>query len=243
MFGWKNMFGWNKAVLCNPNLSSDFEQKHKHTNKPKKDPVNSMKSGANTYLSVSISSSPPLHQEVAALGEAWGRHSRTASPPLWTTVDFFTGRGVKSGGEAEEQIRAESVCLRVRRSNSCASAENVKRISGYYRNCNSPLNGLIVWKKYGNEGQRHASVKSHFSHVLFIHGGSTFILLIAHHVYSMFQSLPPLAACDESKIICLPTTLSSALAKRDPCSLCATHWYIPESNRLILEMLSFPASM
>lgn len=131
MFGWKNMFGWNKAVLCNPNLSSDFEQKHKHTNKPKKDPVNSMKSGANTYLSVSISSSPPLHQEVAALGEAWGRHSRTASPPLWTTVDFFTGRRVKSGGEAEEQIRAESVCLRVRRSNSCASAENFKRISGY----------------------------------------------------------------------------------------------------------------
>lgn len=61
------------------------------------------------YLSASISSFPPLHQEIAALGEARGRHSRTASPPRWTTVDFFTGRRAKSGGEAEEQRGATAV--------------------------------------------------------------------------------------------------------------------------------------
>lgn len=44
--------------------------------------AHSGKSDANSYLSVSLSSSPPLHQEAVALGEAWGRHSRTASPPL-----------------------------------------------------------------------------------------------------------------------------------------------------------------
>lgn len=42
-------------------------------------------------------------------------------------------------------------------------------------------------------------MKSHFSHVLFIDGGSTFILLIAYSVYGTLQSLPPLAAFDESK--------------------------------------------
>lgn len=75
------------------------------------------------YLLPSFRSSPPLHQEIVALGEAWGRHSKTTSPPLWITVDFFTGRRVKSGGEAEEQTRVKAICLALWRGNSCASAE------------------------------------------------------------------------------------------------------------------------
>lgn len=58
-----------------------------------------------------------------ALGEAWGRHSKTTSPPLWMTVDFFTGRQVKSGGEAEEQKHVKSICLALWMSNNCSSAK------------------------------------------------------------------------------------------------------------------------
>lgn len=140
---------------------------------------------ASAYLSASISSSPPLHQEIAALGEARGRHSRTASPPLWTTVDFFTGRRAKSGGEAEEQ--------------SGATAVHQWKMTSNYGNCVSPLNGLIVWKNYGNEKQRQAPLKSHFSQVLFIHGGSAFILMITH------TSSPLLTVCD-----CVMKATSSA---------------------------------
>lgn len=153
----------------------------------------------NTYLSVFISSSPPLHQEVVALGEAWGRHSRTASPPRWITVAFFTGRRVKWGGEAEEQICVEAVCLCVWGSNGCASAENVKCITSNYGNCISPPNELIVWKKYGNERQRHVSVKSHFSHILFVHVGGTLILLNVDRMYSVAHSPPPFTVCEAAK--------------------------------------------
>lgn len=64
-----------------------------------------------TYLLPVLRSSPPLHQEMVALGEALGRHSNTTSPPLWITVDFFTGRWVKSGGEAEEETHIEAICF------------------------------------------------------------------------------------------------------------------------------------
>lgn len=74
------------------------------------------------YLLLSFRSSPPLHQEIVALGEAWGRHSKTTSPPLWMTVDFFTGRRVKSGGEAEEQTHVKAICLTLWRGNSCSSS-------------------------------------------------------------------------------------------------------------------------
>lgn len=63
------------------------------------------------YLLPSFRSCPPLHQEIAALGEAWGRHSRATSPPRWITVDFFTGRRPKSGGEAAEQSGVRDICL------------------------------------------------------------------------------------------------------------------------------------
>jgi len=75
------------------------------------------------YLSLLLRGSPPLHQETEALGEALGRHSNTTSPPLWITVDFFTGRWVKSGGEAEEETRVEAICLALWRRNSCAPAK------------------------------------------------------------------------------------------------------------------------
>lgn len=75
------------------------------------------------YLLLSFRGSPSFHHEIVALGEAWGRHSKTTSPPLWITVDFFTGRRVKSGGEAEEQTRVKAICLALWRGNSCASAE------------------------------------------------------------------------------------------------------------------------
>lgn len=100
--------------------------------------------GYGTHLLLSIRSSPSRHQEIVALGEAWGRHSRTTSPPLWMTMDFFTGRRVKSGGEAEEQTRVKAICLPLRKSNSCASAENVKCITSNYWNCISPPDWLIV---------------------------------------------------------------------------------------------------
>lgn len=60
------------------------------------------------YLSLSFSASPPLHQETVALGEAWGRHSNAASPPLWITVDVFTGRRAKFGGDAVEETRVHA---------------------------------------------------------------------------------------------------------------------------------------
>lgn len=75
------------------------------------------------YLLLSFRTSPPLHQEIVALGEAWGRHSKSTSPPLWITVDFFTARRVKSGGEAEEQTHVKAICLALWRGNSCASAK------------------------------------------------------------------------------------------------------------------------
>lgn len=144
------MLGSKKAVLCNTNLSGRSQQKHKHTNKPGNQKGHANRwCKTNPYLLESISSSPPLHQEVVALGEACGRHSRTASPPLWITVDFFTGRRVKSGGEAEEEIGVEAVGLW--RSNS--SAENVSCITGNYGNCISPPKRLIVQKKYVNGGK------------------------------------------------------------------------------------------
>lgn len=87
---------------------------HGHKNKPLTDAISGVSSGAYStvpYLLLSFSSSPPLHQEIVALGEAWGRHSKTTSPPLWITVDFFTGRRVKSGGEAEEQTCVKAICF------------------------------------------------------------------------------------------------------------------------------------
>lgn len=75
------------------------------------------------YLLLSFSSSPPLHQVIVALGEAWGRHSKTTSPPRWITVAFFTGRRVKSGGEAEEQTRVKVIMLMSWTGTSCASAK------------------------------------------------------------------------------------------------------------------------
>lgn len=76
------------------------------------------------YLLLSFRGSPPFHQEIVALGEAWGRHSKTTSPPLCITVDFFTGRRVKSGGEAEEQSRVKAICLALLGGcNSCTLAE------------------------------------------------------------------------------------------------------------------------
>lgn len=56
--------------------------------------------GSEGYLLVLLRKSPPLRQEKVARGEACGRHSMMASPPCWTSVDFFTGFLEKSGGEA-----------------------------------------------------------------------------------------------------------------------------------------------
>lgn len=64
-----------------------------------------------TYLLLLLRSLPPLHHEIVALGEALGRHSNSTSLPLWITVDFFTGRWVKSGGKAEEETHVETICL------------------------------------------------------------------------------------------------------------------------------------
>lgn len=58
-----------------------------------------------------------------ALGEALGRHSNTTSPPLWITVDFFTGRWVKSGGEAEKDTHVEVIGPGLWSGNSSASAK------------------------------------------------------------------------------------------------------------------------
>lgn len=157
------------------NLPRPFEQQHKHAKGVTLAAWPVLQTSA--YLSASISSTPPFHQEIAAMGEARGRHSRTASPPRWTTVDFFTGRRVKSGGEAEEQSGATAV----HQGKMC--------ITSNCGNCVSPLNGLIVRKNYGNEMQSQAPPKSHFSQVLFIHGGSAFVLLIAHCVHLLFHWL------------------------------------------------------
>lgn len=39
------------------------------------------------------------------------------------TVDFFTGRQVKSGGEAEEQTHVKPICLALCLDNNCSSAK------------------------------------------------------------------------------------------------------------------------
>lgn len=72
------------------------------------------------YRLLSFNSSPSLHQEIAALGEALGRHPKSTSPPLWMTVDVFTGCWVKSGGEAGESA---SICFAWWRGNNGASAK------------------------------------------------------------------------------------------------------------------------
>lgn len=106
------------------------------------------------YLVLSFRSSPPLNQEIAALGEACGRHSKTTSPPLWITVDFFTGRRVKSGGEAEEQSCVKAICLALWRCNSCASAKMSKASQAITWIIFSPADWLIVQNNYGNERAR-----------------------------------------------------------------------------------------
>lgn len=55
------------------------------------------------YLLPSFRNSLPFLQEKEALGDACGRHSMMASPPLWISVVFFNGFLEKSGGEAERQ--------------------------------------------------------------------------------------------------------------------------------------------
>lgn len=107
------------------------------------------------YLSLSFRCIPPsLHQEIVALGEAWGRHSNTTSPPLWITVDFFTGRRVKSGGEAEEETRVDAVCLALSRCNSCASAKMSRASPAITEIICHHQSWLIVGNNYGNECAR-----------------------------------------------------------------------------------------
>lgn len=168
------------------------------------------------YLLPSFRGSPPLHQEIVALGEAWGRHSKTISPPLWITVDFFTGRRVKSGGEAEEQTRVKAICLALWRSNSCASAENVKCITSNYRNCISPPDWLMVWKNYVNERQRPCLSEELVQPLLiysFIFREEALLFHWWHNVHTL-MSWPTVQFIiyDAKQTICLPTTLSSALA-------------------------------
>lgn len=104
---------------------------------PLTDAISGMSSGAYStiaYLLLSFRSSPPLNQETVALGEACGRHSKTTSPPLWITVDFFTGRRVKSGGEAEEQTHVKAICLALWTGQQLRISQNVKCITSNYGN-------------------------------------------------------------------------------------------------------------
>lgn len=49
---------------------------------------------------------------------------------------------------------SQAARLRNTPDSSCAAAaQHLNRISGNYGSCNSPLNTLIGWKKYGNESQ------------------------------------------------------------------------------------------
>lgn len=139
---------------------------------PLTDAISGMSSRAYStiaYLLLSFRSSPPLNQEIVALGEACGRHSKTTSPPLWITVDFFTGRRVKSGGDAEEQTRVKAICLALWRGNSCASAKMSSASEAITEIIFSPADWLIVRNNYGNERARPRLSKEPVQPVLFIY--------------------------------------------------------------------------
>lgn len=112
--------------------------------------------------------------------------------------------GLLHGSQAEVRRRG----WRNTPDSSCAAAaQHLNRISGNYGSCTSPRNALIGWKKYRKSQTCLSEEPLERRFNLF-----AFIPLIAHRVCGTVQPLPPLAACEESEILRLPATLSSALA-------------------------------
>lgn len=65
-------------------------------------------------------------------------------PPPWITVDFFTGRRVKSGGEAEEQTYVGAICLALQWGQQLHISQNVKCITRNY--VNDIITSSLVYK-------------------------------------------------------------------------------------------------